>query len=80
MSRTGLNRWFVGHYGTPAGTYLKQRQIEKAKHLLIRTNLSTTQIGYESAFGTRRAFYRAFLRLTGTTPGEYRQYLLSLSQ
>jgi AraC-like DNA-binding protein len=77
ISRVGLNQWFAREYGSSVSTYLKKSQIEEAKRLLSDTLLSTTRIAYISAFGTRRAFYRAFKRTTGYTPNEYRRLRLS---
>jgi AraC-like DNA-binding protein len=56
-----------------AGDYLKLRQIRRAKALLARTSLTTTEIAYRSAYQTRAAFYRAFRDRAGVTPGAYRR-------
>jgi AraC-like DNA-binding protein len=73
ISRETLSRDFAGEYGLPLSAYLKQRQVDHAKRLLTRSELSTTRIAYLCGFGTRRTFYRSFRRATATTPDEYRR-------
>lgn len=73
ISRESLSRDFAGEFGMPLSSYLKQRQIDHAKRLLTRSDLSTTQIAYFCGYGTRRTFYRAFRRATSITPDEYRR-------
>lgn len=48
-------------------------RVERAKALLINTALPVTQIMMESGFMTKSNFNREFLRLSGTSPGAYRQ-------
>lgn len=67
-----LVREFRGSVGSNISAFLKARQIELAKTLLERTNLSTAAIASRTGFGTARTFYRAFRRSTGTTPTAYR--------
>lgn len=67
-----LVREFRGSVGSTISSFLKSRQIELAKLLLDRTNLSTAEIAFRTGFGTARTFYRAFRRGTGRTPSAYR--------
>ena len=67
-----LVREFRGSVGANISAFLKARQIELAKLLLERTNLSTAAIASRTGFGTARTFYRAFRRSTGTTPTAFR--------
>ena len=46
---------------------------EHAKNLLATTKNRMIDIAIESGFTTERSFYRAFLKLTGMTPGAYRK-------
>lgn len=73
MSREGLTRAFreaTGH--SPADTF-RALQLRRAKELLIATEHSTAEIARATAFGSARAFYRAFLRCIEMTPTEYRR-------
>lgn len=73
ISRESLSRDFGAWYGMPLSAYLKQRQITHAQALLDKSGLSTTRIAYVCGFGTRRTFYRAFKRVTGMSPDQYRK-------
>ena len=46
---------------------------EHAKNLLASTKSRMIDIAIDSGFATERSFYRAFQKLTGLTPGEYRK-------
>jgi AraC-like DNA-binding protein len=43
-----------------------------AERLLLRRELATAEIAYALGFGDVPAFHRAFVRWTGSTPGEFR--------
>ena len=73
ITRESLSRDFAAWYGMPLSGYLKQRQISHAQTLLGRPELSTTRVAYLCGFGTRRTFYRAFKRVTGMSPDQYRK-------
>lgn len=68
-----LIRKFKECCGESLANFMKEYQVEFAKHLLKTTELGTTTIAYRAGFGTRRSFFRAFKRSTGTTPVEYRK-------
>jgi AraC-like DNA-binding protein len=48
-------------------------RIEKAKHLLLESNETITQILMRSGFQTKSNFNREFARITGKTPSEFRK-------
>jgi AraC-like DNA-binding protein len=73
MTREKLSRDFGARYGIALSAYLKRRQLDHAQQLLVTSRLSTTRIGYLCGFGTRRTFYRAFRRGTGTSPDQFRR-------
>lgn len=73
MSREGLTRAFRDATGfTPAHTF-RILQLKRAKEMLIASDGSTANIAQATAFGSTRAFYRAFQRSVGMTPTEYRR-------
>jgi len=51
---------------------LKHAQLVRAEDMLCFTEASTTRIAYACGFGTRRTFFRAFQRIFGSTPAQYR--------
>jgi len=53
-------------------TCLNALRVDHAKELLKSTDLRIIDIALESGYSCERSFHRAFLRLTGKTPREYR--------
>ena len=47
---------------------------EKAKDLLVNSGLKIIDIAYECGYANEKSFYRAFLQVTGMTPGQYRKH------
>lgn len=73
MSREGFTRAFRASTGhSPADTF-RSMQLHRAKELLLTSECSTEEIAKATAFGSARAFYRAFLRCVEMTPTEYRR-------
>ena len=54
-------------------TYILNERIEKAKELLITTDVSVTEIGERCGFQTKSHYFTTFKKLTGMTPTQYRQ-------
>jgi AraC-like DNA-binding protein len=52
--------------------HIHARLIEKAKSLLLATNLSVSEIAYSLGFGYPQYFNRLFKHKTGQTPLESR--------
>jgi len=55
--------------------YLSRLRIEKAKNLLLNTNLRISEIAYEVGFQSLTHFNRVFKKLLGQSPTEYRDKL-----
>jgi AraC-like DNA-binding protein len=73
MSREGLTRAFRTAVGrSPAATF-RGIQLRRAKDLLVNSEQSTADVARAVAYGSVRAFYRAFLRCVGMTPTKYRR-------
>ena len=47
---------------------------EKAKDLLVNSSLKIIDVAYECGYANEKSFYRAFLQVTGMTPGQYRKH------
>lgn len=73
ISRESLSRRFAKVAGLSLAQYIKERQLDWAKTLLVTSRLTTKRIAYCSGFGTRRTFYRAFRQATGISPAHYRR-------
>lgn len=52
--------------------YLIQYRMEVAKHLLLTTNLTITEIAIKVGYQSETHFQNTFKRTTGKTPGQYR--------
>jgi AraC family transcriptional regulator len=67
-------RAFKQSFGVPPHRYHMARRMDRARSLLQKPALSVTQIGIQIGFRETSSFSRAFRRLTGFTPTEYRRH------
>jgi AraC family transcriptional regulator len=67
-------RAFRQSLGVPPHRYLMARRMDRARSLLQRPALSVTQIGIRIGFREAGSFTRAFRKLTGLAPTEYRRH------
>ncbi|AHF94774.1 hypothetical protein OPIT5_26475 [Opitutaceae bacterium TAV5] len=63
--------------GHPAGELIRQRQLLEARRLLAHTTRSVSEIAYALNFQDPAYFSRFFRRLTGQSPGEFREDFLA---
>jgi len=63
--------------GTTFKEYLAKLRVDKAKELLLKNNLSITDIAYQIGFKSLSYFYRAFKKFTKINPTEFRSALKS---
>ena|SRR5947209_13100589 len=73
LSSSYLSRRSHVVLGTTVSAFLRQKQLEHAKHLLRSTDLTISGVATVSAFGTPSSFYRCFAIASGMTPAEYRR-------
>lgn len=75
-------RLFREVIGIPPGEYLAAIRFEKAKELVLRTDLSVTDICFEVGFSSLGTFSSRFKHLVGTSPAELRRLpeLISLHE
>jgi AraC-like DNA-binding protein len=62
--------------------YINTYRIEESKRLLQNPEsekYKIISIAYDSGFSTKSAFYNAFRKNTGITPGEYQKKVMPLS-
>jgi AraC-like DNA-binding protein len=72
-----LNKFYFSHLfkrytGQSFHSYLVQTRITIAKHYLIESKMSITDIAFHSGFNSIQTFNRVFKSLTGFTPRDYR--------
>lgn len=53
--------------------YINRKRIETAQVLLLESDRTAHDIAYDVGFNARSSFYKAFRRVTGVTPSQYRQ-------
>jgi len=67
-----FSKIFKNHMNSTPHQYLNNRRIEYAKELLWTTALPIESISQNCGFENATSFYRAFKRVTGYTPGRFR--------
>ena len=71
MSQSHFCKYFKRTTGCTFTEYVQHVRIDKAKELLLDSELSTTQIAYHIGFNNLSHFYRTFKRLTHYPPQEF---------
>lgn len=68
-----LSVLFKEHVKLTFSEYVTRRRIQRAKELLISTNLPINDIAEESGYKTAKYFIKIFRELEGMTPSAYRK-------
>jgi AraC-like DNA-binding protein len=73
MSARAFERSFAREYGLPPQQYLKRLRIQTACRALVDTREPIADIGLRCGFADQSHLTREFRRVTGLTPGTYRE-------
>lgn len=73
MNSSSLSTLFKEDFGEKFVVYLCQVRMERAKELLRSTTLSIQEISEQVGYLHQMSFIRAFKKMVGTTPGDYRK-------
>ena len=73
MTEQSFSRWFRQTSGLTFVDYLMQLRTTVASNLLINTNKAMTEVAAESGFNSSSSFNRAFLKIKGCSPREFRK-------
>lgn len=73
MNPNYISRVFKNQTGEALSHYINKVRIDKSKELLKEDNLNISYIANKVGFYNSNTFIRAFKRLTGITPGKYRE-------
>jgi AraC-like DNA-binding protein len=68
-----FSRLFKNKFNVSLVEYITNKRVEKALQLLSETDMSIKAISSSCGFSNRSVFYRAFSKVTGKTPSEYRK-------
>ena len=73
VSQAHFARSFKDAFGVPPHRYLLTRRLERAKTLLRDTELSITDIAFQTGWKSLGTFGRIFRDVTGESPGQLRE-------
>jgi AraC-like DNA-binding protein len=73
ISKSSLYGLFNRYYNCSVCEYIKNRKIEKAKSLLMNTDLSVSEISAKLGFSTLSYFSKTFKRINGVSPQKYKK-------
>lgn len=73
MTPNHLNDTIRDQTGHSAGDIIRQRRMLNAKRLLLHSDLSVAEIGYQMGFKDPSYFSRFFRRYLGQTPADFRE-------
>jgi AraC-like DNA-binding protein len=73
-----LNLICVNVMGKTVSELIESRKLIEAKQLLLNTDKSISEIGYELGYNEKSYFTRVFHKKTGKTPSDYRTEVQSL--
>ena len=73
LSVAHLNDTVKAITGRSVSAHIQQRSMLEAKRLLYHTDLSVKEIGYQVGYDEPVYFNKLFRKVTGTTPGHFRQ-------
>lgn len=73
MSRAGFAERFVSFVGVPPMQYLARWRLQVAANLLTSQRMSVAEAAAEVGYESEAAFNRAFKKVVGVPPGEWRK-------
>ena len=75
LSQSHFSRAFSSSFGCPPHRFITRCRLERAKELMLRTDVPLLQIAIECGFADQAHFSRVFLRLVGIAPARWRRVL-----
>ena len=72
ISRRQLYNIFISAFGVTVKRYILEKKMEEAKHLLLTTTLTVTEIAASVGFADYNNFIQRFKQMVGITPAAYR--------
>lgn len=78
MSVRNLNLICQNIFNKSVSEIVETRKLIEARQLLINTNLSVSEIGYELGYNEKAYFTRVFTKKTGLTPTDFRSQMQAM--
>jgi AraC-like DNA-binding protein len=75
LSQSHFSRAFSSSFGCPPHRFITRCRLERAKELMLRTDVPLLQIAIECGFADQAHFSRVFLRFVGMSPARWRRVL-----
>jgi len=75
MSSRNLNLISQSVFGKSVTEIIETRRLIEARRMLLNTNLTVAEIGFDLGYSEKSYFSRVFKKKTGTTPTEFRDKL-----
>jgi AraC family transcriptional regulator len=75
LTRYHFIRSFKQAAGMPPHQFMIARRVERAKEMLVNDEQTVASVAEKTGFGTSLQLARAFRRVVGTTPSEFRRHL-----
>lgn len=72
MSVPYLSKYFKKHTNKNLSEYVTELKVEKAKELLLYTDISVVEVAEQVGYYNTNSFCRRFKQITGVAPGEWR--------
>jgi transcriptional regulator GlxA family with amidase domain len=72
LSERHLARLFLEQAGTTPARFVERARVEVARAILERTSMPTGAVSLRAGFGSQETMRRAFLRVLGVAPSNYR--------
>lgn len=76
MEKSAFSKFFSRAVGIQFHQFVLAWRVQQAKSLMIRSDMSLTEIAYEVGFQRLETFERAFRKFCGCVPSRYRLELL----
>ena len=71
MGETYYRNIFIAVFNTPPTKYIQQYRVDKAKELLVNSDLPVDEVAVKVGFANASYFCKVFKSLTGATPSEF---------
>jgi AraC family transcriptional regulator len=68
-----ISKFFPKYFRCTLGEYVRKLRIEKATTLILRSQLSLTEIAHQCGFFDQSHFIRVFKQITGFLPNSYKK-------